>query len=155
MKTHSDGSKWVHLADIGYIDRDGQLYHMDRAKNIFMRTGFNVHPSKIKEFIMSIQGVENCEVIGFNHPKEQMVPVAFIQFDKTISPEEYDDKIEEIKKECYKNLDEIFLPYSFCIIDEMPLNLGGKIVASKLRELANIDYNKKDNKNTLILKLKK
>lgn len=136
LKLHSDGQVWLHLADLGHIDEDGQVYITDRIKNIFMRTGFNVHPSKIEEYICSLPEVKECKVIGFDHPEQQKVPVAFISLaDST------DDKgLDSIKKHCYENLEEMSVPYEYVIIDDLPHNLGGKVDVNALIKLSNINY---------------
>lgn len=122
LKLHSDGQVWLHLADLGHIDEDGQVYITDRIKNIFMRTGFNVHPSKIEEYICSLPEVKECKVIGFEHPEQQKVPVGFISL-----ADSADDKtLDDIKQYCYENLEEMSVPYEYVIIDDLPHNLGGR-----------------------------
>ncbi len=141
LKKHSDGKMWLHLADLGRMDEDGQLYLTDRIKNIFMRTGFNVHPSKISEFIDTLPQVSESKVIGFEHPSEQKVPVAFIVL-KDNSEDNREKALEEIKKKCYGNLEEMSLPYEYVVVDTLPRNLGGKIDENLLVSLSGINYMK-------------
>ena len=139
IKIHKDGRKWIHTKDIGYMDEDGNIFHLERIKNIFMRTGFNVHPNKIAEFINTIPCVQNSYVIGFEHPTEQCVPVAFIVLNKNLNISKY-EALEQIKDICYKNLEETSVPYEYRFVNELPINVGGKIDALKLKEESNIDY---------------
>lgn len=139
---HSDGKRWIHTKDICYMDNDGHVFHVDRIKNIFMRTGFNVHPAKIAEFINSISYVKNSVVIGFEHPKEQCVPVAFIQLDNEEVGNNSLSKIENlIKNECIDNLEESSVPYEFVFVDDLPINVGGKIDIRKIKEQSQINFN--------------
>ena len=153
IKIHKDGQRWIHTKDIGYIDEDGHIFHVERIKNIFMRTGFNVHPSKIAEFINTIDGVKNSYVMGFEHPVEQCVPVAFIEL-----TEDKKDKCEEmlsyIKNKCFTNLEETSIPYEYLFVDTLPINVGGKIDGIRLKKESNIDY-MKVNDDAKTLKLKK
>lgn len=149
IKIHGDGQRWIHTKDIGYIDEDGHIFHMERIKNIFMRTGFNVHPSKIAEFINSIDYVKNSYVIGFEHPIEQCVPVAFIQLNDNSKKEE---ALSYIKNKCFSNLEETSIPYEYVFVDELPINVGGKIDGIRLKKESNIDYMKRDNVKSLKLK---
>lgn len=142
IKVHSDGKRWIHTGDIGYIDETGHIYHVDRMKNIFMRTGFNVHPSKIAEFIDGLPYVKNAAVCGFEHPFEQMVPIAFIQMDNT--DKSFEEIKEQIKEECYKELEETSVPYDFIEVDELPINAGGKVDFNIIKQKANIDLSKED-----------
>ena len=145
IKIHSDGKKWIHTKDIGYIDETGHLFHMDRIKNIFMRTGFNVHPNAIADFINSSKYVKNSVVIGFEHPQEQTVPVAFIVLDDSICKQiSHDDIREELKKYCYENLEETSIPMDYVFVDNLPINAGGKVDLKLLKETSGIDYNKEN-----------
>lgn len=141
IKIHKDGRRWIHTKDIGYMDEDGNIFHLERIKNIFMRTGFNVHPNKISEFINTIPYVQNSYVMGFDHPLEQCVPVAFIVLNKNLDISE-SEALEKIKKLCYKNLEETSVPYEYRFVNELPINVGGKIDAIKLKKESNIDYMK-------------
>ena len=129
LRPHSDGRCWLHTCDIGYVDEDGNFYICDRIKNIFMRKGFNVHPSKIEEYISTIDTVVSCKVVGVEHPEEQMVPIAFVQL-----AEDADVEVckENILRSCYGHLEETSVPYEIVVVDSMPRNLGGKVDVQKL-----------------------
>lgn len=154
IKIHKDGRRWVHTQDIGYLDDEGHLFFVERIKDIFMRTGFNVHPSKIAEFINSIDYVKNSAVVGFEHPEEQEVPVAFIELKNSLDT--YSDLEilkRDIYKECIENLEATSVPYKIVFIDEIPINRGGKIDKKLLKEKSNIDFTKsKDTSKVLIMK---
>ena len=139
IKIHKDGKRWIHTKDIAWMDEDGFIFFKERIKNIFMRTGFNVHPSKISEFINTIPAVKESYVMGFEHPKEQTVPVAFIVLEDNINEEEVKQEIENI---CYKNLEETSVPYEYVFVPSLPRKPGGKIDGLKLKEESNIDYMK-------------
>ena len=143
IRIHKDGKRWIHTKDIGYMDESGHLFHVDRIKNIFMRTGFNVHPSTISEFINSLNYVENSHVIGFEHPLEQCVPIAFIVAEQNCGKN--NDEIEAyIKEECYKNLEETSVPYGFVFVNKFPINLGGKIDGIAIKKQSGINLIEKD-----------
>lgn len=139
LKKHRDGQIWLHLADLGIVDEDGQVYITDRIKNIFMRTGFNVHPSKIAEFIETIPGIKECTVIGVPHPEEQMVPVAFVILDRSIVTDDIAAK-QALVEACINNLSESDIPLDWFFVDEFPRNLGGKIDTKLLVQMSGIDY---------------
>lgn len=147
VKIHKDGKRWIHTKDIVSMDEDGFIFFKERIKNIFMRTGFNVHPNKIAEFINTIPCVQNSYVMGFDHPTEQCVPVAFIVLDKANGKTE-NEYLSEIEKICYENLEETSVPYEYVIVDELPINAGGKIDGLKLQKESGIDYMKNVKKLT-------
>lgn len=140
IKIHSDGQRWVHTKDIGYMDEDGHIFHTERIKNIFMRTGFNVHPAKIAEFINTIPFVKNCAVIGYDHAAEQCVPIAFIELNDEMVVGKTDDELQdEIRRICYENLEETSVPYGYVFVDELPINVGGKIDQIAIKKESGID----------------
>lgn len=138
LRKHSDGKIWLHTYDLGRMDKDGQVYITDRIKNIFMRRGFNVHPSTINEYLESLPIVDSSVVVGIEHPDEQMVPVAFVK----LSNSDFD--LSEMKKEllnaCILNLEETSVPYDVIFVDDLPRNLGGKVDEKKLVETSGINY---------------
>lgn len=134
---HSDGRCWIHTKDIGYMDESGHIFHVDRIKNIFMRRGFNVHPSIIAEFINTISFIKNSIVIGFEHPEEQHVPIAFIEVE--YSNMEVKEMLGVIKQACYEALEEPSVPYSFVVVDEFPINAGGKIDIRRIKSDSKIN----------------
>lgn len=142
---HADGRKWIHTKDLGYMDEEGRVFLTERIKNIFMRTGFNVHPAKIAEYINTIPSVRNAAVIGFDHPKEQGVPVAFIEFEPSaISDKSKQALLEEVNQMCYSNLEETSVPYDYVIVDSLPINAGGKIDVRSITKESEIDFNKNE-----------
>lgn len=140
IKIHKDGQRWVHTKDIGYMDEDGHIFHTERIKNIFMRTGFNVHPAKIAEFINTIPFVKNCTVIGYDHASEQCVPIAFIELNDDMIVGKTDEELQELlQKICYENLEETSVPYGYVFVDELPINVGGKIDQIEIKKESGID----------------
>lgn len=144
IHSHKDGKRWIHTKDIGYMDESGHVFHLERIKNIFMRTGFNVHPSSIAEFINTLDYVNNSHVIGFEHPTEQCVPVAFIVADK-IAGKSLEEIENYIKEECYKNLEETSVPYGYVFVNTLPVNLGGKVDGKAIQEASKINLMIQDN----------
>lgn len=150
LKIHSDGTKWVHTGDLGKVDEDGQFYIIGRIKNMFARKGFNVHPNTIANYIMTLNGVKGCEVIGIDHPYEQKVPVAFIERSSNIDEESLKKFILD---QCALNLEETSIPYDIIFVDELPRNLGGKVDPKRLLEITNVDFsNENENMGYRLLK---
>jgi fatty-acyl-CoA synthase len=55
---------WHHTGDIGYLDRDGYLFIVDRAKDMIISGGFNVYSSEVEQAVMSHPDVQDCAVVG-------------------------------------------------------------------------------------------
>ncbi len=138
MKVHKDGSTWLHMKDIGYIDQDGCLFFVDRIKNIFGRNGINVHPKAIDSKLLELNNIKNCFTTGVEHPQEQMVPVTFIQLDNPDVDLEIQKNI--IYEYCYQNMEESSIPYEIIFVENIPINAGGKVDINYLLESTNVNY---------------
>lgn len=139
LKVHSDGKVWLHQADLGWCDEDGHFFFTDRIKNIFMRTGFNVHPSTITAFIQQNSAVKDCIVVGVPHPEQQMVPVAFVVLNEL---SEEDTVKDVLIQECFDNLNETDIPFEWFFVEMLPRNMGGKVDTQALIKNCNVNYSK-------------
>lgn len=59
-----DSDGWIHTGDIGYFDKDGYLYLIDRKKDIMKYNGFQISPSEIENVILKLEGIRNVCVVG-------------------------------------------------------------------------------------------
>lgn len=139
IKTHKDGTKWLHTGDIGYISPNGVVYYTQRLKRMIVVSGFNVYPSMIEETISKHPSVEKVCVIGIPHQYKMHVPKAFIVLKKGIEP------TAKIKKEiidiCKETLSVYSLPKYYEFREELPKTLYGKI---DFKQLEKEEENKKE-----------
>ena len=119
---------------MGYMDDDGQVFLTGRIKDIFMRNGFNVHPSKIEEYINTLPEVQECKVIGIEHSEEQKVPVAFAVISDDFKERSNKDLTISLSKACFENLEEMSVPYKWVFVDALPRNIGGKVDVKILKK---------------------
>ena len=54
----------LHTGDVGYIDRDGYVYLVDRIKDLILNGGFNVYPRMVEEAILLHPAVAAATVCG-------------------------------------------------------------------------------------------
>jgi len=64
LKVHSDGFKWVHTGDLGYMDGDGFFYFKGRIKWMIKSSGYSVFPIQIENIINMHRAVSLSCVIG-------------------------------------------------------------------------------------------
>jgi fatty-acyl-CoA synthase len=72
---------WHHTGDIGYLDDEGFLYIVDRAKDMVITGGFNVYSAEVEQALMSHPAVRDCAVVGLPDDKwgERVVAVVQLQ----------------------------------------------------------------------------
>ena len=70
---------WHHTGDIGYIDDDGFLYIVDRAKDMIITGGFNVYSVEVEQALMQHPDVQDSAVIGLPDDKWGEKVVAVVQ----------------------------------------------------------------------------
>ncbi len=55
---------WFRTGDIGYIDRDGYIFIVDRKKDLIIKGGENISPREIEDVLCAHPGVLDAAVIG-------------------------------------------------------------------------------------------
>ena len=124
IKRHSDGKKWLHTGDIGYISPNGIIYYTQRLKRMIVVSGFNVYPANIEEVISKHPGIKQVCVIGIPHPYKMHVPKAIM-----VLKDGFDKKIvtNELKEMIEKELSVYSWPKEYEFRDNLPKTLYGKI----------------------------
>ena len=59
-----DPDRWLYTGDVGYLDADGDLFLVDRKKDIIIRSGYNVYPREVEAVILTCPGVLDVAVMG-------------------------------------------------------------------------------------------
>ena len=147
LKKHSDGKMWIHTGDIGYINENGSLFIVDRAKRMMIRyDGFKIFPSMIENIIGSHYAVEQCKVVSMDDIKHSQGKLPKVHI---VLKEQYKNQEQqillELKELCYKELPEYSQPVDYKFRDELPFTPIGKIDYLSLE---------KEDSNNLVKKLK-
>jgi len=122
---------WLLTGDIGHLDDDGYLYITDRKKDMLLVNGINVYPREVEEVIYQFEGVSEAAVVGINDPRKGDLVVACIVPNKETNIDEPALKgFLKTKLAAYK------LPRKVMIMEVLPRNATGKILKTKLREIA-------------------
>ena len=81
---------WHHTGDIGFLDDDGYLYIVDRAKDMVITGGFNVYSAEVEQALMAHDAVRDCAVIGLPDEKwgERVTAVVQLWHDAAVEPGE-------------------------------------------------------------------
>lgn len=69
---------WLRTGDLGRLDEDGRVHVVDRAKEIIIRSGFNVSPVEIEEVLNAHPQIVQSAVLGVALEGDEAV-VAFAE----------------------------------------------------------------------------
>ncbi len=72
----SDG--WWATGDVGFLDPDGDLYLVDRVKEIVIVSGFNVFPTEVEAVLHEVPGVRQAAVVGVPDERTGEAVVAYV-----------------------------------------------------------------------------
>lgn len=123
---HADG--FLMTGDIGYVDKQGYVYILDRKKDMILVSGFNVYPNEIEAVAMEHPGVKEAAAIGVPDEHSGEVVKLFV-IRKNASLTE-----EALIKHCRSKLTGYKAPKYVEFRDELPRSNVGKILRRKLKE---------------------
>ncbi len=112
----------LHTGDLGYMDKDGYIFVVDRIKEMIISSGFNVYPREIEEVIYKHPDVEEAAVIGVDDQYRGQLVKAFVKLKDGRELEE-----KELKEFLKGKLVKYKLPSVIEFRDELPKTLIGKI----------------------------
>ena len=121
---------WFATGDIGYLDKDGYLYVLDRRVDLIISGGENVYPAEIESVLQSHPAVKEAGVCGQADPQWGQVPVAFVVLNdgSMLSAEELLDYIAQ-KLARYKR------PRAIYFTEQLPHTSSGKLLRRVLPRL--------------------
>lgn len=71
-------SGWLHSGDIGYFDKDGELFIIDRIKELIKYRGYQISPGEIEDVLSSHPAVLEVAVVAVPHEIDDEHPIAYI-----------------------------------------------------------------------------
>jgi O-succinylbenzoate-CoA ligase len=121
---------WFHTGDIGYRDKDGFFYIVDRKSDMIIRGGENIYPREIDEVLYQHPAVAAAATIGVPHDLYGEEVAAFIVLKDGLKLSE-----AELISFCTERLADYKCPKTIRIVSEIPKGPTGKLLK---RELARI-----------------
>ncbi|MGE4552604.1 MAG: AMP-binding protein [Desulfovibrionaceae bacterium] len=122
---------WLRSGDLGCWDDDGYVVINGRLKDMIIRGGENVYPREIEEFLYTVEGISDVQVVGVPSRKYGEEVGAFI-----ILKPGHEYTPEDIKDFCRGKIARYKIPKYIAFVDAFPMTASAKIQKYKLREIA-------------------
>jgi long-chain acyl-CoA synthetase len=120
---------WLHTGDLGYMDEDGFVFLVDRAKDMIISGGENVYSAEVENALMQHQAVAACAVIGIPSERWNESVHACVMRRSGVQV-----STEELFVHCRGLIAGYKCPRSIEFVDSLPLSGAGKVLKAKLRE---------------------
>jgi long-chain acyl-CoA synthetase len=123
-----DADGWWTTGDIAYADADGDLYLVDRLRDLILVSGFNVYPQEVELVLSAHPGVAEAAVVGVPHPYTGQTVKAYL-----VRAAGSDVTAEEVLGHCERNLARFKCPTAVEFVSTLPHSATGKVRKTLLR----------------------
>ena len=130
-KTESLPDDHMYSGDVGYMDKEGHVYVIDRLKDIINRGGEKIFPIQIEEVMLQYPGVLKAAVFAVSSKKYGEVPAAAI-----VTESDKDVDVDKLRNYLATKVAKFELPIAIEKIENLPVTQNGKVRKLDLRKWA-------------------
>ncbi|MEO1688081.1 MAG: long-chain fatty acid--CoA ligase [Pseudomonadota bacterium] len=120
---------WFKTGDAARLDADGDLWIVDRWKDMYISGGENVYPAEVESVLFALPGVADAAVIGKPDDRWGEVGLAVIVRAEGAAIDE-----AAVIAHCDGRLARYKIPKAVTFIDVLPRNATGKVLKRELRD---------------------
>ncbi|HEY9249478.1 MAG TPA: AMP-binding protein, partial [Rariglobus sp.] len=120
---------WLHTGDVGMLDDEGNLYILDRIKDMIVTGGENVYSAEVEQAISAHEGVLEAAVFGLPDDTFGERVAACV-----VRNPEADLTSEALIAHCRTRIAGYKVPRSIFFVSALPKTAVGKVDKRKLRE---------------------
>jgi long-chain acyl-CoA synthetase len=124
------GDGWLRTGDVGVLGDEGDLFVVDRRKDLVIVSGFNVFPGEIEDVARRVPGVIDAVAVGRPDAVTGEALELFVVRDPAAAPVSESD----ITDACGVALARYKCPAGVRFVDELPKGLAGKALRRALRQ---------------------
>jgi fatty-acyl-CoA synthase len=122
-------NEWFCTGDLATYDEEGFIYMIDRAKDLYISGGENIHPTEIENLLLSNPTIYDVAVYGVPDEKWGEVGKASIILKEGMSV-----TVEEVMQFLKGKIGKFKIPKYFEFVEELPRTATGKIKRYLLTE---------------------
>ncbi|HKT04601.1 MAG TPA: AMP-binding protein [Rugosimonospora sp.] len=122
-----DEDGWWATGDVAYADADGDLFLVDRLRELILVSGFNVYPYEVEQVLRAHPAVSEAAVLGDPHPYTGQTVKAYVVTRSAVT-------VEELISHCERNLARFKCPTAIEFRPALPHSATGKVRKAALRD---------------------
>jgi long-chain acyl-CoA synthetase len=122
-----DGA-WLRTGDVAVRDDDGNLYLVDRKKDLIIVSGFNVYPGEVEDVLLRHPSVAEAAVVGMPDERTGEAVRALVVLEK--DAEATPDEIVEFAR---TSLARFKVPSVLEVVSSLPKHVTGKVLRRAVR----------------------
>ena len=116
------GESVLHTGDMGYLDKDGDLWVVQRRMDLIVSGGENVVPEEVERVLLQHPDVRETRVVGVEDAEwGQRVVAAVVPLNGT------NPTLESLTAFCREHLAGHKIPRRFQFVDSLPRTASGKV----------------------------
>ena len=129
---------WYATGDVGFLDDFGDLFLVDRLRELVIVSGFNVYPKEVEEVIVAMEQVAETAVIGVedDHTGEAVLAYVVPRGGQTVDVGAREALVEEVRARCEAQLARFKWPRHVEVVESLPHSTNGKVAKGRLRAAA-------------------
>jgi long-chain acyl-CoA synthetase len=126
-----DADGWFRTGDVAYADEDGDLFLVDRIRELILVSGFNVYPREVEDVLAAHPSIAEVAVLGVPHPYTGETVKALVVPEPGASVGA-DDVIDWASR----RLARFKCPTTVEFVEALPHSTTGKVAKGRLRDSA-------------------
>lgn len=128
--THGpDAQGWWRTGDLAFADTDGDLFLIDRRRELILVSGFNVYPREVEDVLAAHRDIAEVAVVGVPHPYTGEAVKAVVRLRPGAAP-----ATEEVIGYAAVRLARFKCPTVVEFVAELPHSATGKVARDRLRQ---------------------
>ncbi|KAK0534388.1 hypothetical protein OC842_002651 [Tilletia horrida] len=135
---------WLRTGDEAIINDEGDIFIVDRLKELIKVKGFQVPPAELEGLLLDLPDVADAGVVSIPDDAAGELPIAFVSLSaeakKRVTDGDSEAEAAKIKERVKKHVMDNKVKYKWLasvqIIDAIPKTASGKILRRELRLLA-------------------